>query len=331
MVAPRFSIIIVNFNGGHFIQGALDSLKAQSCRDFEVIVLDNASSDGSISNLNTDDLPHFKLIAEDENHGFARGNNLAAKSARGEWLVLLNPDAAAEADWLAEIDAAIARHPATNVFASCQLSLEDPGRIDGVGDNYLAYGFPWRGGFGWLASAIPSTGHVFGPCGASAVYRKDVFDRLGGFDERLFCYCEDVDLAFRLTLSGERCIFLPKAVVRHAGSAIAGKSSDFTLFHGYRNAVWVYFKNMPALFLLATLPIHLMLSAYLLTRWSMQGRGMTTANAMWRGYRQALEFRQSGASLRSSRRIQLGELASRLSWNPWAMSQHRPAVTSLGE
>jgi N-acetylglucosaminyl-diphospho-decaprenol L-rhamnosyltransferase len=108
---PTFSVIIVNYNSGDFLQGALSSLAAQTRRDFEVILVDNASSDGSIDDLDTSGLPAFRLMAETENHGFARGNNLGAAHAQGAWLVLLNPDAEAHPDWLEQIAAGMARHP----------------------------------------------------------------------------------------------------------------------------------------------------------------------------------------------------------------------------
>lgn len=322
MTTPLFSVIIVNFNGGDFIQGALDSLKTQTHQSFEVILLDNASKDGSIDALDTDGLPDFTLLAEDDNHGFAKGNNIAAKQASGDWLVLLNPDAAAEPDWLEEIRQAIGAHPGTNVFASCQISMDDPSRLDGVGDNYMAFGFPWRGGFGAMTDQIPPKGLVFGPCGASAIYRRDVFEAHGGFDERLFCYCEDVDLAFRLTLAGERCIFLPSARVHHAGSAITGEQSDFTLYHSYRNRIWVYGKNMPWPLLILTLPGHILLHVYLLLRAGMTGRFAISLRGAWEGVSGLLGYRKPSVWSAPKRKRSLFGVARAMAWNPWKLSGH---------
>jgi N-acetylglucosaminyl-diphospho-decaprenol L-rhamnosyltransferase len=242
---PDFSVLIVNFNGGDYVQGALNSLKAQTHRSFEVILLDNASSDGSIDKLDASGLPAFRLVREPENHGFARGNNLAAAQARGTWLALLNPDAAARPDWLAQVLAGTHRHPGVTSFACTQLWMHDETKLDGAGDNYLAFGIPWRGGYRRPVADLPAEGTCFSPCGASAVYHRETFMAAGGYDERLFCFCEDVDLGFRLRLEGEDCVFLPDAVVSHAGGALSEKVSGFAVRYGTRNRLWVYLKCMP--------------------------------------------------------------------------------------
>ena len=254
--APTFSVIIVNYNGGDFVQGALTSLATQTRRDFEVILVDNASSDGSIDNLDTSGLPSFTLMAETENHGFARGNNLGAARAGATWLALLNPDAAARPDWLDRIASATARHPSVSSFASLQLAMGREGIMDGAGDNYLAFGIPWRGGYGRPVRDVPVEGECFSPCGAGAIYHRQTFLSAGGFDERLFCFCEDVDLGFRLRLLGETCIFLPDAVIDHFGGGTSDKVSGFAVHHGTRNRLWVYLKNMPLPLLMLTLPGH---------------------------------------------------------------------------
>ena len=232
---PLFSIIIVNCNGGDYIRRALASLAAQDFRDFEVFLVDNASSDGSMDNLGADLPPRLNIIQLDDNIGFAGGNNHAAKLATGTWLALLNPDAEAEPDWLSRLYAASARHPNTNMFASAQIDLNDPGRLDGAGDALFGFGIPWRGGFGRPRQELPEEGSCFSPCGAGAMYRRTTFLAHGGFDERFFCYCEDVDLGYRLRLAGEDCVFVPDAVIRHAGSGLTGRNSDFALRHGARN------------------------------------------------------------------------------------------------
>jgi GT2 family glycosyltransferase len=227
---PDFSVLIVNFNGGDYVQGALNSLKAQTHRSFEVILLDNASSDGSIDKLDASGLPAFRLVREPENHGFARGNNLAAAQARGTWLALLNPDAAARPDWLAQVLAGTHRHPGVTSFACTQLWMHDETKLDGAGDNYLAFGIPWAGRVSPSSRrTCPPKAPAFLPCGASAVYHRETFLAAGGYDERLFCFCEDVDLGFRLRLEGEDCVFLPDAVVSHAGGALSDKVSGFAV------------------------------------------------------------------------------------------------------
>lgn len=323
---PRFSVLIVNYNGGTYVKDALESLTRQSRRDFEVILIDNASTDGSVDELETSLLPAFTLLSETENHGYAGGMNRAAAHAQGDWLVGLNPDAVATPTWLEKIATGIARHPDAKMFASAQFALEAPDTLDGAGDAYLIIGIPWRGGFGRPASELPGEGECFSPCGAGGVFERETFLRHDGFDERFFCFCEDVDLGFRLRLAGETCIFLPDAVIHHVGGGISGRSSDFSIYHGFRNRIWTYAKNMPSVIFWLTLPAHIGLSLYLLARAFMTGRLRQTWRGMRDGLAGAVSMRRSGQELRRTRRVALWPLARSMAWNPFRMSSHRVHV-----
>lgn len=326
---PEFSVLIVNYNGGAYVQSALDSLATQTFRDFEVIVIDNGSADGSVDALGTSALPAFTLMAETENHGYAGGMNRAAAASSGKWLVGLNPDAVADATWLEEIRAGMARHPSATMFASAQYDLADPETLDGAGDAYLVFGMPWRGGFGRPASELPEEGECFSPCGAGAVFERDAFFQQDGFDERFFCFCEDVDLGFRLRLAGEACMFLPKAVIHHVGGGLSGRASDFSIYHGCRNRVWTYAKNMPDLLFWMTLPGHVVLSVYLLARGVMTGRVRQTWRGMRDGLAGAAMMRRAGRDARRQRSVPLWKLARSMAWNPFRMSQRRVHVRAL--
>ncbi len=327
--APDFSVLIVNYNGGAYVQGALDSLKRQTHRAFEVILLDNASTDGSLDGLDTSGLPAFTLLRETENHGFARGNNLAAAQANGTWLALLNPDAAARETWLAEVLAGTLRHPGITSFAGTQLWMHDETRLDGAGDNYLVFGIPWRGGYHRPITDIPAEGTCFSPCGASAVYHRATFAAAGGFDERLFCFCEDVDLGFRLRLEGGECVFLPAAVVSHAGGGLSEKVSGFAVRHGTRNRLWVYLKCMPLPLLILTLPGHIALTFLILLRGLMTGRfsdAMAGLIEALRGIGRVWADRQVVQAHRTAR---LGPLLSAMVWNPARMLGRQTAVRPI--
>ncbi len=262
---PSITVVVVNYNGGDYLRGCLRSLAEQTFRDFETIVIDNASSDGSLERI-VEQPDRVTILRQDSNLGFAAANNLGARAGRGEWLALLNPDAEADPGWLAALMQAVAERPTHRMVASLQISLHDLSVLDGAGDCYLAYGYAWRGGFGHPVSTAPGAGDCFAPCGAAALYPRETFLDAGGFDERYFCYHEDVDIAFRLRLLGERCQFAPAARVRHAGSAIAGRASRFSVFHGVRNGVWTYVKNMPGGLLLATSPVWALGALALLAR-----------------------------------------------------------------
>ncbi|KCZ49339.1 glycosyltransferase family 2 protein [Hyphomonas pacifica] len=328
MPKPTFSVVIVNYNGGHYVQDALDSLSRQTRQDFEVILIDNASSDGSVDHLETSGLPGFTLLAETENHGYARGSNICVAHARGDWIVCLNPDAVADPSYLDEIASGIARHPGVNMFASAQYSLEYPDLLDGAGDAYLIFGFPWRGGFGRPAREMPDEGECFSPCGAGAIFNRALFLEKGGFIEDFFCFCEDVELGFRLRLAGERCVFLPKVIIHHVGGGLSGRDSDFSTYHGSRNRVWTYARNMPSLLFWPTIPGHLALSAYVLGHSMFNGRFRHTWRGMRDGLKGATRMRKAGKKDRVQR-IPLWRLARSMAWNPFRMSRRRVHVRPL--
>jgi GT2 family glycosyltransferase len=258
--SPWVRVVIVNYNGGDYIQNCVNALAAQSMTAFEAVIVDNASTDGSADKLDFPDT-RFHLLRADRNLGFAAGSNLGAKStdidAKTEWLAMLNPDTVADQDWLKELRAATLRHPEASLFGSTQIMADDPTILDGFGDAYSIYGIPWRSGHGWPVDTCPDDDcRVFAPCAAAALYRRDLFESLGGFDEDFFCYLEDVDFGFRARLFGHECIQVRRAIVHHFGSAISGRTSDFTLFHSYRNRVWLLLKNVPPGLLLLMFPVH---------------------------------------------------------------------------
>jgi len=315
--APAVTVVVVNYNGGDYLRGCLASLARQTFTDFETIVIDNASSDDSLSRIGEQPARTI-LLRQDSNLGFAAGNNVGARAGRGRWLALLNPDAEASPDWLAAMMRAVERRPTHRMVACLQISLHEPGKLDGAGDCYLAYGYAWRGGFGHRLADAPPAGECFAPCGAAALYPRDIFLESGGFDERYFCYHEDVDIAFRLRLRGERCQFVPDAIVQHAGSAITGRSSVFAVFHGVRNGVWTYVKNMPGGLLLVTAPVWLVGSLMLLARGAVRGVLAPTWLGFWAAFKGLGPVLQTRAELRAARRISSGELAAALAWNPFS-------------
>lgn len=328
-INPTFSIVVVNYNGGDYVRDCIDSLRKQTFRDFEVIIVDNASEDGSVDNIDTTNLPNFQLLKQDENLGFAKANNLAAKIATGTWLALLNPDAVAAPNWLQQFLDCTERHPHVSTFASVQYCAEDNQILDGTGDAYLIFGLPWRGGFGRSVSELPEEGEVFSPCGAGALYRRSVFLKFGGFDERFFCYCEDVDLGFRMQLEGERCIFTPRARIDHAGSAISGRKSRFSMFHGHRNRTWTYFKNMPLILLILTLPAHIAIVSYFYIRNRNKFDHDGLKNGLRDGFQSALAIRRSTEFRTNRKPSSYLYLLRQMSWNPFKMTAHKPIVRRI--
>ena len=255
-------VLIVNYNGGVHLPRCLESLSRQTVRDFRVVVVDNGSSDGSADGIDGR-YANVTLVRAGRNLGFAAGNNLALKHAGGaEWIALLNPDAFPEPDWLEKLMLAAFAWPAFSFFGSRMLLADAPQLLDGTGDVYHASGMAWRRDHGVPADrGAGDAGEIFGPCAAAALYARAALDEAAGFDERYFCYHEDVDLAFRLRLLGHRCRYVPDAVVHHVSGGIAGRRSDFATYHGQRNLVWTYVKDMPGALFWLFLPLHLLMNA----------------------------------------------------------------------
>jgi GT2 family glycosyltransferase len=258
---PRVAVVIVNFNGGEIVGRCLEALAAQTRRPDRTIVVDNASTDRSPESI-AERFPAVELLRQDVNTGFAGGNNLGvAAAADCEWVALLNPDAFPQPPWLERLLDAAHRHPEYTFFGSLLLRADDPSIVDGSGDAYHVGGMAWRRDNGRpIEEAHLDPGEIFSPCAAAALYRRETFLAAGGFDESLFAYYEDSDLAFRLRLLGERCLFVPDAVVHHVGFSTAGEESAFTVFHSQRNLVWAWAKNMPGRMALVYLPQHLLVN-----------------------------------------------------------------------
>ncbi|MBI1365878.1 MAG: glycosyltransferase [Alphaproteobacteria bacterium] len=327
-MARAVTVIIVNFNAGARLARVIAHLRAQVFQDFDVIVFDNASSDGSADGLEAGALD-LRVIKSAENLGFAAGNNRAAREAAGEWIAFLNPDAYPEPGWLAALMNAAARHPGVDAFGSLQIDAGDPARLDGAGDAYHVFGLPWRGGFGWPAALAPEEGECFAPCAAAALYRRATFDALGGFDESFFCYGEDVDLGFRLRLAGGRAVEVPGARVAHEGSGVTGRRSEFTTYHGHRNRIWTYFKNMPGAILWPMLPFHLLTDVYLLLRLSAIGLGGAYLKAMRDAWKDRARIFAERRRIQASRRVSFADLARALSWSPFAVMQRAPVIRAV--
>ena len=302
---PMISVIIVSYESGPTLERCLARLRAQTFSDFEILLVDNASTDGAPQTAMAAD-PTIRFLEPHANLGFAAGNNLAARQARGRWLVLLNPDAYAQADWLEALVAGAERHPEVRCFTSLQMVADEPGLMDGAGDVMTSAGIPFRGGYRRRLPADLAEGEVFSACGAATMIDRDLFLGLGGFDERFFCYCEDVDLGYRLRLAGETTLFLPAARVEHVGSASTGVRSDFAIFHGSRNRIWTFLKNTPPLLLWLTAPLHVAVTAGLLLLHLRRG----DAEPAWRGIHAAFKREALAPILASRRALQAGRKAS---------------------
>ncbi len=282
------SLLIVNFNAGDTLVRCLEAVATQTVLPERLLLIDNASSDGSLEKARAliASKPALAVIAEiypnPENLGFAAANNRAVAKCDTEFVALLNPDAIPNPDWLENLLAAAARHPEAASFGSLQLLDAAAKIVDGVGDSYHPIGICWRRRHGKILRPrdlieVETTT----ACAAAALYRRAAFLQAGGFDEDFFCYVEDVDLGLRLRRHGHTAIFVPTAVVEHASE---NSRSDFAVYHGHRNIVWCFFKNTPPALLPLLLIPHLLLTLTAFAACALRGQ----ASVFLRAKRDAL-------------------------------------------
>ena len=250
-------VIVLNWNGRRWLEGCLGALRRQEGPAFDVVVVDNASTDGSAEFVR-ERFPECQVVALDANVGFAAGNNAGARGASGPYLVFLNNDTEVAPGWLAALVRAAQRDPSVGLVSSQVVFMDRPGIIDSAGDGYLRCGGGFKHRHGQLADRQSGDCEVFGACGAAFLIRRDLFETLGGFDEDLFMVYEDVDLSYRARLRGARCTLASAALVRHAGSASLGKLSEQAVYYGQRNLEWTWIKNSPRSILWRSLPSHLL-------------------------------------------------------------------------
>jgi GT2 family glycosyltransferase len=243
MSPPVSSVIIPNWNGAAHLPTCLDSLRRQTFRDFEIIVVDNGSTDESLDLL-ARDYPEVRVLALGENRGFAGACNAGIRAARGEFIVLLNNDTEADPRWLEEVVAAFRRHPEAGLVASKMLLFDRRDVFHTAGDYYRVDGRPGnRGVWETDRGQYDREEYVFSACGGSAAYRRTMLDEIGLLDEDFFYSCEDVDLAWRAQLSGWRCVYAPRAVVYHKLSATGGGTT--ASFYDGRNLIYLLVKDYP--------------------------------------------------------------------------------------
>ena len=310
---PEARIVIVNFNAGENLHRCMAALLAQTKTDFEVRIVDNASTDGSLRYIPDDD--RFLVIHAGGNVGFAAGCNLGASDCAAPFVVFLNPDAFPEPGWLEALLRAAKSHPDAAMFGSLQVSATDGNMLDGAGDCYSCFGVPWRGGHGQPVKPLPDYAEAFSPCGAAAMYRTEWFTRVSGFDERFFCYIEDIDLAFRVRLLGGRCMQVNSAIVRHVGSAASGTTSDFTMFHSARNRFWTIIKNAPGWLLCVVAPLYIAFSAYLFFRFGTSSTASAIRKGVLAGFADLPRAWRQRKKIQAARMASVGDIARAINWS----------------
>lgn len=265
------SVVIVNYNGKEFLERCLSSLKNQTIPGYEVIVVDNASSDGSIGFI-TEHFQNCRLIKNATNLGFAGGANAGIRAASGEYIMTLNNDTWTEPDCLEQLLSVMESDESVGMCAAKMLFPD--GRINSTGICISRSMSPWDRGMHEIdVGQYDRVGEVFGPCAGAALYRRSMLDEIGLFDEDFFLYIEDVDLAFRAQLAGWKCIYTHHAVVYHIHSGTAGFASHIVVYYGNRNALWCILKNYPVRLFILSLPWIIGRNAAAMVFHMLQGRG----------------------------------------------------------
>ena len=289
----RVTVIIPNYNGITYIKDCIDSLLCQSMKDMRIIVVDNASKDGSCE-LIEKEYPEICLIKLDENYGFCRAVNEGIRRCETEYLILLNNDTKADPDFVKSLYECIDSHKDTFSVASKMLKMSDPGIIDAAGDLYCALGWAFSLGKDKKASRYNKESVIFSACGGASIYRKSIFEEIGYFDELHFSYLEDVDVGYRARIMGYKNRFNPKAIVYHAGSAATGsRYNPFKVRIAARNSWYVVFKNMPLVQLILNFPLVLIGFGIKAIFFIIKGYGREYLSGMKRGYLMCTQGRKN--------------------------------------
>lgn len=326
--AASVSVLIVAYRSRGTIERCLGSLRAQTRQPLEIRVLENGSP--ADERIGRADLPaSVDFVESNENLGFATGNNRLAAGARGEWLALLNPDAFARPDWIEQFEQACQRFQGVPVFGSTQYAADAPGVLDGSGDCYHAAGLAYRSGYGRPVAALPEEGEMFAACGAAMFIRRDLFEALGGFDDRFFCYNEDVDLGYRARLLGHSIVQLRDAAVDHVGYGSSGRRSEFATYHGVRNRLWVFMKNTPGWLLWVLLPGHVLATLALWLSAFRFGQGRVFAWAIGDALAGRAEMLSERKRIQADRRVSALQIAGMMNWNPIDLITRRPKVRAF--
>ncbi|HTC37096.1 MAG TPA: glycosyltransferase family 2 protein [Bryobacteraceae bacterium] len=286
------SVVVVNWNRLHLLRACLQSLKCQQVNQpFEVVVVDNGSDDGSpemvVSEWQQNPLLPVKLIRNEDNRGFCAANNQGFAVSDSEFVALLNNDAEAEPGWLEALARAFTNRPDVGMAASKILVHEDPRRIDKVGHLIYPDGQNRGRGTGELdRGQYDRIEEVLWPDGCAAMYRRAMLDEIGGFDEDLFAYGDDAELGLRARIAGWKCLYIPRAVVRHHRGTTLGLRSSRRLELIERNRVLLAAKLFPwSLLWLNGVYYAMRLSA---GAWAaMMGQGEVGKFPGWRGKMQA--------------------------------------------
>lgn len=251
----KVSVIIPNYNGKKYLRDCLDAMECQSFRDFEVLLIDNGSDDGS-GDLIRKEYPWVRLIFLRENTGFCGAVNQGIRNSASPFVILLNNDTVADKNFIKELLKAIEDKPQAFSCQAKLLKMKEQDKMDDGGNYYCALGWAFAQGKGRPERDYSREKKIFAACGGAAIYRREILDRTGLFDEEHFAYLEDIDIGYRGRLLGYENWYCPDAKVFHVGSGTTGSRYNlFKVRYSSRNNVYLLYKNMPFLQILWNSPL----------------------------------------------------------------------------
>ena len=264
---PRTSIVILNYNSGESLGKCLSSVLATEYRDFEVILVDNSSTDGSLDQVKFHfaNEPRLKIVQNPRNLGASTGRNIGSKHASGKYLAFLDSDTQVDRNWLKEAVSLMEQHPSVATVQCKLVLMSNPSRLDYIGDFISQFGFlVQRVPLGALDGEISRrTTLIFGVKSAGMVANKRVLENIGVFDEDYYIYMEETDLCWRVWLNGSQVAYSPSSIVYHDFGQISKLRSErakfLSKYHGTKNYITTILKNADGFTLLRILPIHIML------------------------------------------------------------------------
>ena len=312
MEGCRSTIIIPNYNGMAYLENCLASLRGEPAR---VIVVDNGSTDGS-RELVQEKFPKVRLISLDRNYGFCRAVNRGMEASETTYVILLNNDTEAQPGFVKALEKAMDGDERVFSGAARMVRMDAPSRIDDAGDYYCALGWAFAAGRDKPAENYDAPREIFSACGGACIYRRRILQKIGGFDENHFAYLEDVDLGYRARLYGFRNLYVPGAVVRHAGSASSGsRYNAFKAELTARNSVYLAYKNMPPGQMLLNLPF--LLAGFLIKQLFFLKKGL--GKSWWKGLVKGIGLCRSPEGKKRRVRFDSERLPAyvRIQWELW--------------
>lgn len=257
---PEVSVVIPSLNGRQFLPACLDSLGKYRNPEFETIVVDNGSTDGSGAHVQRC-YPWVRVVRTDQNLGFAGGCNLGAAHASGEYLLFLSNDTLVTSGFLDQMLAVFKEDPTTGIVQSKMLSMETPDRVDSIGAFFTRTGILFNPGRGELDEDLGDVPReIFSAQGACMMVRADLFHQLDGFDDDFVIYFDDTDLCWRSWLSGYKVKLAPRSLVFHKGGATTSSEvPNLVVYHTFKNRLCSLIKNLSPNDMIQILPVHLVI------------------------------------------------------------------------